>query len=481
LGSEETCNGIDDDCDGLIDEGQLNDCGQCGEEPEEICDGIDNDCDGLTDEDIVKTCQSQCGMGYQVCLPVNCTIADGLGCWTECSVPKPQEEICDGLDNDCDGLIDEDLNCGSCTPEMLNKLLPCQEAPLKCGQGFQRCTCTGEDCEEMKMTECAQECVYDETVPCSDILTDEICNNHDDNCNGQTDEGLTKFCYDGPLETLNVGICKGGYQTCFEGEWGIESLGHFFPDECPEQVLPKQYETCDGSDETCDGEVDGGQTMIETDILFIIDFSGSMTQEINAVFGAMNLFAENYKDNESLKWGLIGGPVKVPFPGFFFVGLELLELMQDLTGFTAFINNLPDLGDIQTGGHEMLIDAIWLALAGDVSQKEWHPTVLQDSVPTLQDFKVSWRPEAKKLIIVWSDELPQSFLAPKLLITELTEQIKNTPDLSIYVFTKNGLFGWSDIIDAAPDNGKKFNLTTDAYSMYDDLLTILDEAVCVDP
>ena len=41
--TEESCNYYDDDCDGLIDEEQLNVCGDCGIVPPEICDNIDND------------------------------------------------------------------------------------------------------------------------------------------------------------------------------------------------------------------------------------------------------------------------------------------------------------------------------------------------------------------------------------------------------------------------------------------------------
>ncbi len=67
----EVCDGVDNDCDGEVDEG-----GVCCEPSEEVCDGVDNDCDGVADEDGVCDC-------------------------------RPSPEICDGVDNDCDGEIDE--------------------------------------------------------------------------------------------------------------------------------------------------------------------------------------------------------------------------------------------------------------------------------------------------------------------------------------------------------------------------------------
>ena len=82
---DEVCgNGLDDDCDGRVDQG------------DETCDGEDEDCDGVVDEEL-----STCG-----CAP------GGAG---------PRDELCDLVDDDCDGRVDEgyDLstdpgNCGAC-------------------------------------------------------------------------------------------------------------------------------------------------------------------------------------------------------------------------------------------------------------------------------------------------------------------------------------------------------------------------------
>jgi len=106
----------------------------CGPIPEDLCDGVDNDCDGTVDED------APAQLGGVECWthPVGCT-ADASGIYTcvgECTagVPTcvgggvicgfqvpPAAEICDDLDNDCNGVVDEGYdkqndpaNCGTC-------------------------------------------------------------------------------------------------------------------------------------------------------------------------------------------------------------------------------------------------------------------------------------------------------------------------------------------------------------------------------
>ena len=80
---------------------------------EEICDGLDNDCDLYIDETYPEEHQL-CGFvegadyGVGVCVP-GVMICDSGDARCEGHV-GPSEETCDGLDNDCDGTIDE----GSC-------------------------------------------------------------------------------------------------------------------------------------------------------------------------------------------------------------------------------------------------------------------------------------------------------------------------------------------------------------------------------
>ncbi|MBW1871224.1 MAG: hypothetical protein JRJ19_04115, partial [Deltaproteobacteria bacterium] len=85
------------------------------EADETTCDDLDNDCDGTTDEgcpctpDDVRACSSdegECVAGTQTC--------DQNGAWGECSGVLPTTEVCDGLDNDCDTFTDDDLTGPDC-------------------------------------------------------------------------------------------------------------------------------------------------------------------------------------------------------------------------------------------------------------------------------------------------------------------------------------------------------------------------------
>jgi YD repeat-containing protein len=136
--SDVTCDAIDDDCDGTADEdvppepttcgvgacvgtgisrcvagGFENDC-QPGAPPsasDATCDAVDDDCDGVADDDYAPL-PTECGIGAcQATGATSCVegaVVDGC-------TPAPAADadtICDGLDEDCDGAIDEEFEPG---------------------------------------------------------------------------------------------------------------------------------------------------------------------------------------------------------------------------------------------------------------------------------------------------------------------------------------------------------------------------------
>jgi hypothetical protein len=130
-----------------------------GDASSESCDGEDNDCDGMVDEDLQRDCTSACGTGTETCTS---------GTWLGCDAPTPQPESCDGSDNDCDGTIDPGCDCTAGTQR------PCGEPSTigACQPGTQTCTPQGiwGACE-------------------GEILPgNESCDGADNDCDGKTDE-----------------------------------------------------------------------------------------------------------------------------------------------------------------------------------------------------------------------------------------------------------------------------------------------------
>ncbi len=229
--TDEICDGEDNDCDGITDEGcdcidgQTRPCGQnegqchqgtqtCANghwgtcdggvfPTDEVCNGADDDCDGLTDEGLHRSCQTACGTGQEICLS---------GQWSGCTAPQPTDEVCDNLDNDCDGMTDETL------------AQPCQTA---CGSGV-------EYCQGGSWVGC--------TAP---QPSPEICDNIDNDCDGTTDEGCS--CIDGSQRACGkgTGACEPGRQVCRNGVWS----------DCLDEKGP-ELEICNDLDDDCDGSTD---------------------------------------------------------------------------------------------------------------------------------------------------------------------------------------------------------------------------------
>lgn len=241
----EACNGLDDDCDGNTDEvsaefcGPPTDVGACqfgtpvcaGDETlctnavyptAEDCNSADDDCDGEIDEGLERVCRTSCGVGAETC-------QDGQ--WVGCSAPIPVPEECNGLDDDCNGAADDGIEClcqWDPDPEK-NQVAFCQSTPLTCGVGLSICQPDGQ----------WGPCTFYANAP-------ESCNGWDDDCDG-IEDGMVEQCGD-PLHA-GIGVCVLGERTCTSGTW-TDCIGAVDPTD---EICNELDDDCDGeTDEDLD-------------------------------------------------------------------------------------------------------------------------------------------------------------------------------------------------------------------------------------
>ncbi len=301
----EVCDGIDNDADGQTDELAFGggpvivvgetcnrgaDCGtlECapngdfacvGSRPcaDTTCDGVDDDGDGDTDEEYEPTATS-CGQG--VCAAtgtLSCIAGDEVDSCSPAAQDEAADLTCDGLDGDCDGETDEDFAAAATTCGLgacaATGTLTCQDgAPTdSCAPGAPlaaddaTCDGTDDDCdgeadEDVPTTQttcglgacaatgtlgCQAGELVDSCTPGTPAATDQTCDNVDDDCDGEADDDFVMT-----PTSCGVGACAGttGTLTCVDG---VSS------DSC-DPLEGAVTETCDGSDDDCDGETDEG-------------------------------------------------------------------------------------------------------------------------------------------------------------------------------------------------------------------------------
>ena len=151
----------------------------------ELCDGVDNDCNGVTDDGLVAL-PTTCGVGA-------CAAVGELGCadggLTDSCEPgtaAATDPTCDGVDDDCDGVADEDYS----------------GPPTTCGVGL---------CASVGQLVCAGGVIEDSCEPA--VGADDNCDGVDDDCDGEVDEhhvAIDITCGTGACEALGEARCVDG-------------------------------------------------------------------------------------------------------------------------------------------------------------------------------------------------------------------------------------------------------------------------------
>ncbi len=246
-------------CNGTGEFGTWGPCERSGRPSGDACDGVDNDCNGTVDDQCLCTLGARqgcytgpsttrgvgaCRDGTSVCSPW----AVGYGSiWSACAGEvRPSRDVCDGVDNDCNGTVDD--GC-ACSPGASRG---CYGGPAgtsgvgACRPGRQTCVTSG--------AAPAWSVCGGQALPSPEVCGDGI----DNDCNGMVDDrcecrpGTSRACYDGPAGTQRVGACRDGSQTCVANATGGASWG-----PCAGSVRPSS-ERCDGVDDDCNRTVDDG-------------------------------------------------------------------------------------------------------------------------------------------------------------------------------------------------------------------------------
>ena len=387
----EVCNRIDDDCDGHMNEApdasQNNTLAQpCYDAPaetlkvgichggvalceddqdfgwgyhhceqqrtplQEVCDGLDNDCDNSTDEEVLNAC-GKCG-----------------------HVP---DEVCDDIDNDCDNFTDEGL---------LNACNLCGELPDELCDYIDN-DCDGQIDEGLGNCECGNP---------SYVPQPEVCNGMDEDCDNIIDEGpdggpLTKLCAtntatgqidtferreDGPQYQGNT--CRIGLAFCDShiNLNGVFEYGYF---ECLQEVLPG-IERCDDEDNDCDGDVDEGFDQGTVAVMMIVDVSGSMDlDELEQAFTATRNTVERLFNAGAMDvcylLAVVGND-DMPDPYLFAPAHDCVPGVNDVTGIdmTSAVTELMagvGNGSINRGGAtEYTFDALGKFFTDDLLDRD---------------------------------------------------------------------------------------------------------------
>lgn len=283
----EVCNGADDDCDAVIDEGgttvfyrdadgdgygspsvttqacsappgYVSNNSDCNDNAmairpgaPEMCNGVDDDCDGAIDEsgttvfyrDADSDGYGSASVTTQACSAPAGYVSNNLDCNDfNASVRPGGTEICNGTDDDCDGQIDENA-IGTTTY-------------------YRDADNDGYGSPAVTANACSQPAGYrviggdcDDSNPNVHPGASEVCNGNDDDCDGTIDDNATgSTTYYRDVDADGYGTLSITVNACSAPSGYVSTGGDC--DDTDASVHPGATELCNGNDDDCDGTVD---------------------------------------------------------------------------------------------------------------------------------------------------------------------------------------------------------------------------------
>jgi hypothetical protein len=309
--ASEVCNGVDDDCDGETDEdagdastlwadadndgygdpeaaltacehpaGYLDDSSDCDDndpsvhpQAVELCNGVDDDCDGETDEDATDPstwCLDADADGFgdpgtctQACDQPTGWVEDATDCDDgDAAVNPAATELCNGVDDDCDGAVDEDDAADA----------PTWYADAD-ADGYGDAATTTQACAQPSghvadRTDC------DDADGAVNPAVTELCNGVDDDCDGVSDEddAADAPTWYADADADSYGDASSSQPACSQPTGTVADDTDC--DDSDASVHPGAEEYCDGVDDDCDGSVDEGSAIDAVSFYADLDADG---------------------------------------------------------------------------------------------------------------------------------------------------------------------------------------------------------------
>ena len=359
----------------------------------ELCDGVDNDCNGETDEGfgLGEACgDGACAGGEVECLDLNTTV-----CSTSVGGSDPQvgtDELCNGKDDDCDGEVDEGFGLGAA-----------------CGLGV----CEGGEIE--CKTETTTVCSTETGGSNQKQVEFEYCNGLDDNCDGVIPE------LENDLDEDTWRVCDG---------------------DCDDQVKsvhPDAKELCDFVDNDCNGEVDdndicagsvilgtvtdattsvkiGGAKVRLLDVLCLEERMTTLTDSegkyaFPALDGPDNYCVDVDKTGYWITYAedVIVPPIPWPTVVRVDFGLKPKTSKQNFTGVAGKVTD-PDANELD--GVDILVDAAAIPIASDLTDAYGNYAIvgLAPNLVNVTASKPGYFPKTSPVILYPNQTMIQNFV-----------------------------------------------------------------------